>query len=201
MGLRRISEPEGQAVTLEEVKAHLAIEFDDHDDMLEGMIAEATDLLDGKDGELQRCIMPQTWEWTLDDWPAADADGGQAFKVPLPPLIEVVSIVYRDPDGAEQTLDPDAGAYQVDSTREPGWIAPGVDGWPSVQSGMNRITITFRAGYAGDGSSGNSPVPPTLRRLVKEMVAHMYEHRGDEGGVDLPALTREKMDLFRVYAA
>ncbi len=170
MGLRRIEAPENYAVlSLAEAKAHLRVDHDDDDETIQAYIAAAIDLIDGADGELQRCLAPQVWEYVLDAFP----DG--PFTIPLPPLIEVQEITYVDEAGEDQTLA--ESAYEVDAVREPGWLSPGEDGWPATMETINAVVIRFQAGYAADGSSGNSPIPPRIKQLVKLTVGHWYEHR------------------------
>lgn len=62
--MKRIVPPIAQVVTLEEMKEHLRLSpGDDHEDLLiQSLIDAAVSWLDGWDGVLGRCIMPQTWQ-------------------------------------------------------------------------------------------------------------------------------------------
>lgn len=171
MGLKRIVAP-APILSVQEVKRDLRIDHDDDDDWIEATIASATDLLDGKQGELQRCLMPQTWEYTLDRFPVGACGRGAAFEIPLPPLIEVLEVRYVAGSGQTIVLPP--SAYEVDAISEPGWISP-VGSWPATMETVNAVTVVFRAGYETDG--GEPAVPPRVIHAIKMLVSHWYENR------------------------
>lgn len=174
MGLKRIVAP-APILSVQKMKTHLRIDHDDDDDWIEDAIASATDLLDGKQGELQRCLMPQAWEYTLDRFPADACGRSAAFEIPLPPLIEVSEIRYVDGSGGTVVLSSDA--YEVDVASEPGWVSP-VGSWPSTMDTVNAVTVEFRAGYEAEGSDpAEAAVPPRVIHAVKLLVSHWYENR------------------------
>lgn len=73
--MKRIAPPTAQVVTLREMKEHLRVLHDDEDLMIQSLTDAAVSWMDGWDGVLGRCIMPQTWQ--ID---AADLVAG--FRLP-----------------------------------------------------------------------------------------------------------------------
>lgn len=138
--------PELPLLTLEEARRHLkqdawmggnpaaptAMGHPDDPDIAD-LVAAATGELEAPNGWLGRAIMPQTIEVRLDRL--------EAFHVPCPPTIEVVSVNAEQPGGGWQFIDAetyrltDDAPYSVFS-REPGAV------WPT-----GRAIVTFRAGY------------------------------------------------------
>lgn len=171
MGLKLIAAPEDWPITLEEAKAHLRVDTDDDNNLIEALIDAAVDYCDGPTGFLGRALIDQTWELVLDAFPACDKE----IKIPMPPLIEVVSIKYDDGAGAEQTLDP--SRYTVDSVSEPGWVLP-VGSWPSTFDGVNAVRVRFRCGYLDQTASPAAEnVPAAIKAAIKLIIGNLYGNR------------------------
>lgn len=180
MALRLITPPESLPVSLDEVKAHLRVDFDDDDEQIKAYVEAATDFCEGPSGYLGRCLVDQTWDYFQDSFPSRSGSfrialPGSYIEVPLPPLIEVVGLYYLDSDRVEQAVDP--ASYVADTESEPGRLY--MASWPSLpQKTMNAIRIRFRAGYL---DSSNSPpsnaVPSGIKTAIKLLVGTMYENR------------------------
>lgn len=78
----RVTPPTEPVVTMRDMKEHLRVLHDDEDMLIQSLTDAAVSWLDGWDGVLGRCIMPQTWRIE-----AADLVAG--FR--LPDASEVVS--------------------------------------------------------------------------------------------------------------
>lgn len=159
--------PATDPVTLDEMKEHSRIDSVDEDSGIASLIRAATQKLDGRDGLLGRCLITQVWKLTLDRF------AGE-IVILLPPCEEIVSIVYVDPKGDEQTLA--ASEYQAfhlgtpDSAR----VRPAYGkSWPATRSVPEAVTVRFVAGY-GDTAAD---VPEPLRTAIRMHVGHLYEHR------------------------
>lgn len=202
MALTLITGPEITPVTLEEAKAYCRIDHADDDELVTAFLEAATAHLDGKQGTLHRCLEPQTWELTYDDFPDADCNGDAFIEIPLPPLLEIVTIKYDDADGVEQTID--AANYDVDNKSIPGWVVPvSTYTWPTPLDAINSVRVRFRAGYDED-ASGNSGVPTPIKLAIKIMVADMYDNRESVtpqsvNRMDIPTTAERILNQFRVH--
>jgi uncharacterized phiE125 gp8 family phage protein len=200
MALVRITAPIAEPISLTETKLHLRVDAVDttEDSTITGYIAAATAHLDGKDGRLGRCLVPQTWELVLDAFPS---DG---IEIPLPPLLSVTSITYVDTNGATQIVSTDD--YEVDTANEPGWVMPGDAGWPSTLDTINAVRVRFRAGYEGDEDAspvGPTGVPAPIKLAMKQMVSHWFNVRETVAvGVsvaDIPQTADMLLAPYRMY--
>ena len=166
MTLELVTGPTAFPLSLIEAKEHLRVDDDNDDAYIEGLIATATAYLDGSSGILGRALIEQTWRWTLPAFP-------DRRPIPLPPLIEVVSVTYLDTAGIEQTLA--TSVYRViTGGTSGGWITLEVgQTWPSVLDADDAVRLDAKAGF---GANWND-VPPTIRHVILVLVAHWYEHR------------------------
>jgi len=96
------------------------------------------------------------------------------------PLASVTSVVYKDKDGAEQTLDP---AEYVVSDSEPATIRP-VGEWPVTHGSDDSVVVTYEAGYMSGSPMTTQELPKTLRTAMLMLVADMYANR--EAQVERP---------------
>ena len=164
MALRLVIEPVVPILTLAEAKSHLAIDSDTSwDGLVTGLVAAAQQHLDGRDGVLGRCIGVQTWEAVEDSIPLSGA-----MRLPLPPLVSVLSVRYYDTAGALQTFSP--ANYTVDTTNQPGWIALNDDAaWPETANMVNAVIVRFEAGY--------TTVPQPIKQAAALLVGHWFANR------------------------
>jgi len=121
----------------------------------------------------QRAILNSTWQLTLD---YEDLNGLDVLYLPMPRLVSVSSIKTYDVDNTEATWS--SSEYQV-VTGENGRIIPGYSyTWPSPTNGYRTLAsmvVTFVAGYG----TAATDVPGPLRTLLKSLITHFYQHRGD----------------------
>lgn len=178
MNLVRVTPPPVLPVTVAEAKAQTRIGHDEDDALVERLIRAATDHLDGSAGVLGRALVDQTWDMTLDGFPAG---AGKAARIalPLPPLLAVVSISYTDAAGEAQTVDLD----DVGVTGLRGYAVASVyplDRWPDTKRGSD-VTIRFRAGFPHDEDASPADyaesVPEALRHAILLLAAHWEANR------------------------
>lgn len=162
MALKLITAPSIEPVSLTEMKSYLREVTTDHDTTLTNLIASARDYVEKMTG---RALLTQTWELTLDDWPARDY-----IELDYPPLASVTSIKYTDSAGVENTLA--ASAYLVDTSGIPGRVClKNGQSWPSDElQDFAAIKIRY---VAGDTLA--SAVSPNLRAAVFLYVANRFE--------------------------
>ncbi len=170
MAMKRFIEPATWPVTLAEAKAHLRVDFDDDNDLIEAYIEAAVDFVDGYGGYLGRALIDQTWDYYLDAFPGTDP-----IEIPLPPLIEVIGVFYQS--GGEQEFS--SSSYTVDPTGEPGRISLLSGGsWPTAETVSNAVRIRFRAGYLDQGVSPPvESVPGTIKAAILLHIGDLYANR------------------------
>lgn len=157
--------PATAPVSLAEAKAHMAVEHDDHDDLIDGLIAGAVDHLDGWRGILGLALVTQTWRQDFGKF-------ASALQLPVRPVQSIAGVTYYDGDNAEQTLATSVYELRTDDTRGP-YIAlqPG-EAWPATYSRTDAVSVTFVAGYGGAAD-----VPAAIRVAIMMMVSHWYASR------------------------
>lgn len=162
MGLKLITAPVEEPLTINEVKEYLRIDGTDFDNLLTSLIKSAREAAESFQN---RVYITQTWELTLDYFPTLP------LKFPKIPLQSVTSIKYFDINGIETTWD--VSNYIVDSDSEPGRIAFSYGkSWPSVSlRPINAVKIQYIAGY-GDSTD----VPENVKLAMMVFIAHRFEN-------------------------
>jgi uncharacterized phiE125 gp8 family phage protein len=172
MGLRLITAPVEYPVTLLELQKHCSAPETDFESILEMCRKAATDEAEQFTG---RALIEQTWDLTLDAFPASGP-----IRVPKPPLIELVGIYYRDSAGNEQTFA--ATGYIVDADNNPAGqparisLASG-GSWPTPDTAANAVRIRFKAGYINDASPAVENVPYAIKAAILMVAATLFAHR------------------------
>lgn len=163
--LKLISPPEVEPVTVSEVKSHLRIDGSDEDTLLALYIKAAREHVETI---TRRALISQQWQLTLDDWWDDDY-----LEIPLPPLIRIDSLSYRDEAGDVNTVS--SSSYVVVDDYDPGRIAwaEGVSAPTSELYPYGGVMITFTAGY---GTSGDD-VPEGIRQAIRLLAGFYYENR------------------------
>ncbi len=172
MGLKLISGPATEPLTLSEAKAQLRLENDwtSDDYFLQQLIVDAREYCESP-GQ-NRAFITQTWELSLDKF------SQMPLNLPRPPLQEVLSITYKNADGVETVYDP--AEYVVDTSSDPGRINHAYGRvWP-IQAlwTLGAIKIRFKAGY-GDTAD---KVPNKVKRAMLLLIGHWYENREQISG-------------------
>jgi len=170
MALVRITPPSYQPITLAQARAQCRIDSDNtaEDTMITGVWGPA--VVDACQQILKRSIMLQTLRITLD----AFAD---EIALPMPRLLLVTSVEYKDTAGAWQTLNP--SVYEVDTESQPGRIvrASG-QSWPALFDGINVVRITYDAGYAsGTEAQQQAAVPAAVKQWILLALGTAYAQR------------------------
>lgn len=157
-----ITPPTAEALTLAGVKAHLRIDRDDEDALLQGLIAVARDHLERTTG---LALISRQMRLYLDFWPA---DG--VIEIALGPVQSVTDVRIYDDQGVENTVD--LAGHVLDGAGRPArlWLRSR----PAPSQAMNGIEVDFTAGFGEAGAD----VPDTLKRAMLTHIALMYEFRG-----------------------
>lgn len=183
-GLKVITPPAVEPVSLGEVKAQLQIDESDtiYDDQLNTLIPAARVWCEQYQN---RAYITQTLELALDWWPC-----GNEIKLLRPPLQSVTSVSYTDKDSMTATWAD--SNYIVDDYAFVGRIVKkcGV-AWPSVSlAAANGVKVRYVAGY------GDAPgdVPATIRQAIILLVVHWFNN----GLCDPPNAVLALLNLERV---
>jgi uncharacterized phiE125 gp8 family phage protein len=149
--------------TVAECKRWARIDGNEHNDLIEALIATARQECENA---LGRSLLTTTWKLYLDEFPVCD-------YIELPwaaPLASVSSITYTDTAGSSQTMTATTD-YKADTYCEPGrvYLPQGVS-WPSTYDEPNVVCITYVAGWAAATS-----VPAAIRSWVMARVATLYD--------------------------
>ena len=174
--------PTSEPITLAEARAHLRIDGNDEDALIERIIRVARETCERLSG---LSFMEQTLRLYLDRFPCADGTdqptperawaglyGGDAIiELHRPPIQSVTSIQYVDADGTTQTLS--ASAYRTDLVSMPGRISPAHGtAWPETRDVTNAVIVTYVAGAASVDL-----VPAAAGQAMLLLIGHLYENR------------------------
>lgn len=194
MPSKLLTPPSVEPITLTEAKAHLRVDIDDDNGLIQGLISSVRQQAEQI---CRRAIISQQWLVTLDRFPSPAMNVGSAnwygpqwgnspgpltilspenrtgYEIYLPysPLISVDSIKYIDEYGMQQTLA--TSLYKVDSVSEPARILPAYGStWPATRNEINAIEVTLTAGWDTPAS-----VPQPIKSWMLLRLAAMYENR------------------------
>ena len=167
MSTALITAPALEPVSLAAAKAHLRLDTDDDDALLNAAITAARVHVEAS---TRRVLVEQGWRVYLDAWPKK-----RIVRVPVAPLISVDSVTVFDPAGDPIVVDP--GDYEVDAVTAPGRLFLSSPLPVLVGRAVNGIEIDVTAGYGPTGID----VPAPLRQAIMMLVAHWFEHRGAVG--------------------
>lgn len=139
MILKTITPPAVEPVTLAEVKAQLRIDTDDEKALLEGYIQAAREDCEDFAG---RSFVLREVEYILDRFPAHDR-----IMLPRPPVAEVLSVEYRDKDGAWHELD--SSHWLPALSEPPAVILARGKSWPRSELYLaEAVRVTYLSGFA-----------------------------------------------------
>jgi uncharacterized phiE125 gp8 family phage protein len=174
VGLKLVSPPSIEPVTLAEAKAHLRLDTDVDDAYVAALIVAARERVELF---LRRALITQAYEYTIDRFPvnAYLIYTTSFIDLPRPPLQSVEWIKYIDTAGNLQTLPPATCVVDA-SSNEMGRVALAWNQfWPITRWSINAVVIRFVAGY-GDAAEN---VPQAIRHGILIEISSLYENRED----------------------
>ena len=165
--LRTIFGPSEEPLPLEEVKAHLRVDFSDEDAMIAGYISAARELVEE---ETDRALVTQTLELGLGGFPNSDR-----IRIPRGQLQSIDSFKYTDSNGTDHTMV--AGTdYIPNQYAEPAEVVlPFSQLWPTVVlNTASPVRVRFTCGY---GTADDVPV--RAKQAILMLVGDWYVNRED----------------------
>jgi len=205
MALKLITAPTALPVTVAEAKAHLNLEHNADDAIIEGFIDSSVSYAELITG---RQLVEATYELVLDAFPLDKGLGtvpDGAIEFPRPQLFTVSSIKYIDADGVEQTLA--STEYTVDTDSLVGRVYPAYGKyWPSTRAVPSAVRIRFTCGWPMSDAQ-SPPVwtgPEAIKTWIKVRVATLYTMREavvqGQTIAELPrAYVDGLLDAYRIY--
>lgn len=143
-------------ITLAEAKAHLRVEHEEEDALIQSLVDAAVLNLEHETG---RALRVREETLVLDRWL-------NTVVLPWWPVRSVVDITYVDPVGNSQTLS----SYALDTRKYPAKLRPAFgEAWPEVIDGHEVVEVKVEVGVAF--------LPEDLKRAALLLVGHLYEHR------------------------
>ena len=161
-GLRVITPPTIEPVTLPEARRQCSIDDVGDDAILAGYILAERQWIEQVTG---RAIMTQTLEMTLDDFPSGE------ILLPRQPVASIVSISYTDTAGSPQTV----ASYQLDATQLIARLAPAYGAsWPSTRGTPGNVKVRFIAGES------QAPAPIKAAILLRVQAQYTREPKDSD---------------------
>ena len=189
MSYKIITPPVDEPISLEIARLQCRIDGTDSDATLALYISGAREQVEAETG---RATCTQTRELVLDSFPEACVLRGA-------PIQSVESVKYIDPDGTEQTLDPQD--YLLDAESAPGYLLPGYGkSWPATRAIPNAVRVRYVCGYGGPDD-----VPASIKAWMLLHIAAAEENKSALSSETTQALanrfTERLLDPHRVYEA
>jgi hypothetical protein len=216
--LVRDTQPVVEPVSLADAKAHLRVDGETEDGLIQSLISTARAWAEDY---TDRTFVLTKWVMRTDSFygpvgsPAQfglKADGNNMegrqgvvpnmdIELPRPPMSQVdgytsVEVVYTPAvSGTTATLA--SGEYRVDYNQTPGALRPLYGRtWPSHLVDQNSVTIRWWAGYGADGRA----VPPAAKSAILMLVAHLWRNRemtAEAALAEVPMGTKALLDSIR----
>lgn len=181
-----MSPASGPALTLDEIKHHLRITEDAEDAYLSSLLETATQTIEAA---YSLALILRDVAVYMDAWPRETRlrwwDGLRegtigdlvtprpAFQLPLRPVQVLVGIdIWQAGSWQTQLLD---GSY-IQPGLSPQIYPAAVLVGAEPDRPLDGIRVTLRAGFGPDWNA----VPPAIQMALLRLIAHLYEHRGDE---------------------
>jgi uncharacterized phiE125 gp8 family phage protein len=197
MATVQTSAPAVEPITLEEAKAHLRLDTNDDDMLIQSLILTSRLHIEVA---LGLALITQTWSCFFDRWPARagalvePAGGGftlrersarfepasETVTLPISPVRSIDAVRIYAGDGTFISL-PTAGFTFDLASRHPRVTRNAETMMPEPGRRLNGVEIAVTCGF------GPSPadVPAPIRQALLLLVAHWYEHR-DPGEIGTP---------------
>ena len=178
MGYNITTQPAYYPVRLQDMKAHLDVDYDTDDDLIMHLIMEAVGAVESY---LRGALISTTYTITMDD--LEDIQNFDRF-----PLQSVTSVKYYDTDDAQQTLA--TASYRVDTNSKPPRLE--IVTMPSYKDRINAIEVIAVFGW-----SDANDIPKEIIQAIKKKVKDWYDCPGDPVR-NMTTATKRLLDMHRM---
>jgi uncharacterized phiE125 gp8 family phage protein len=165
-GVKRLTEPASEPVSLAELKLSQRVDGTEEDALLTALIVAARQLCEAR---IRRSVVATNWRLTLSAFPTHGGGSGAAITLPMPPAASVSTVKYRDDAGALITM-PEAD-YSVIDLGDMTLIEPASGYWPTTKASAGAVLIEYVSGYAVGAC------PESIRRWIILAAGDMYANR------------------------
>lgn len=170
MYLRLVTPPAMEPVTLEEVKLHLRVDVTEEDSLISALITAARQKAEEY---TKRAFITQSWELALDS-------ASEKVYLPRPP-VQTINEVTLDGEivstGNYALIGQDAFYTKI----------------PLNAVNPDGLVIRYISGYGNNATDA----PQAIRQAILMLVAHLYEHRGDDA-IEMPPTVKALLRPYRV---
>lgn len=198
MALNLITPPTAYPLSIDEVRQHLKQDIVDDDNLIAIFLGSAVEFAQAA---TNRQLVAARYVLALDEFPIQNYAGSRSafeaqsigIRIPLAPLIQIVSIQYTDMAGATQTLP--STDYVVNHGQLWPEITPALNKtWPYALSLPGSVKVTFDAGYVAPFTA--DPAANTINiDGFKPLIVGDSVRMSNSGGI-LPTPLKEKTDYF-----
>jgi uncharacterized phiE125 gp8 family phage protein len=177
---RLVTPPEPIPGLLANLKSTLRLEGVVDDDVrAQAFLDAAVAHMDGFNGVLGRCVMPQVWEEQRPAWTPVIA--------PAFPEARNVVVTYVDPQAAVQTVDPtEYGVFWSDHMGHSIWFREDF-AFPALEPGPGPITVRYATGFASADD-----VPVDFFQAITFLAAWWFD-----GNADIPPFVQAFIARYR----
>lgn len=169
------SPPPFPPISLEEAKEYARITHTAEDEVATTLLRGAVEYAETA---TRRSITLTLWDLVLDAFPS----GGIVLR--RPPVLDVVSIQYRDSDDALVTMNLEEDVT-IEIDGDYARITPVFGGsWPSgVRSSPRSVRARYRAGYQPIHTIEGVPAAPAIPINLKATILELFTFRFDTRGI------------------
>lgn len=197
--------PGKEAVTAELTRLHCRIDTLDDRDLLNNYIATARVMAEGY---LSRALITQTVLWTVRPGSSPRERLCGPLELPRAPIQSIASVAMMDDLGNATTIQSASlpvtsygsfSGYIADLALTPARLRIGRDtaltgGMPLHQTRVEYLQVSMVVGYGPNPED----IPPNIAQAIMMTAAFLYEHRGDEGGGEMPNAVQRLLDRDRL---
>lgn len=164
--LETTSPPAAEPLAVAEVKTFLRVDHASDDTLLAQLIGTAREMAETLTG---LSLITRSYSMYMDRWEH------ETLLLPRPPVISLGAVRLYAADNTYQELA--LSGFQLDNKHPTEARLVLARAMPAPMPGreVNGIEIQYTAGFGATGAE----VPPLLKQGMLQLIAHLYENRGD----------------------